>query len=101
MSAESRRPRRAADSQRLQDFASAATNLDRPTYENLRRALEVGRWPDGRVLDARQREICLDAVLAWETAHLPPEQRTGYIERGECASDAEPSADRIRILGDE
>lgn len=95
------RRRISADSQRPRDFASAASSLDRPTYENLRRALEIGRWPDGRTLDARQREICLDAVLTWEAAHLPEDQRTGYIERAACSGDDAPPEDRIRILGDE
>jgi len=98
------RARGVADSQRPPDFGSAAAALDRPTYENLRRALELGRWPDGRVLDARQREICLDAVLTWEAHHLPPEERTGHIERVGCSGDdrdAAAPADRIRILGDE
>lgn len=98
------RARGVADSQRPRDFGAAAAALDRPTYENLRRALELGRWPDGRPLDARQREICLDAVLTWEARHLPPEQRTGYIERAGCTDDGrvdDPPADRIRILGED
>ncbi|MCC5886935.1 MAG: DUF1315 family protein [Gammaproteobacteria bacterium] len=90
--------RRAPESQRPKDFASAVASLDRATYENLRRALELGRWPDGRTLQARQREICMEAVLNWEAVHLPPEQRTGYIEPKAC-SDA-PLPDRIRILGE-
>lgn len=105
MSDESGRSRRAADSHRPRDFTSAAAGLDRPTYENLKRALELGRWPDGRTLEPRQREICLDAVLSWEAVNLPPEQRSGYIERGACASagdrEGTTAPDRIRILGDE
>jgi len=90
--------RRAPDSQRPKDFGSAVAGLDRATYENLRRALELGRWPDGRSLEPRQREICMEAVLNWEATHLPPEQRSGYIEPKAC-SDA-PQPDRIRILGE-
>lgn len=81
------------------DFASTAASLDRPTYENLKRALELGRWPDGRRLEPKQREICMDAVLNWEAVNLPPEQRSGYIEAKACA-DA-PGPDRIRIVGQE
>lgn len=88
-----------ASSRPPQDFTSAATGLDQATYTSLKRALELGRWPDGRRLEPRQREICMEAVLTWEAAHLPPEERTGYIERGAC-SDA-PGPDRIRIVGDE
>jgi len=74
-------------------------SLDRATYENLRRALELGRWPDGRTLEPRQREICMETVLNWEVAHLPPEQRSGYIELKACSDVPQP--DRIRILGEE
>ena len=93
----------APPARRPQDFRSAAATLDRPSYENLRRALALGRWPDGRRLDERQRQICLEAVVAWEAIHLPPEARTGHLERGACAdTSAEPDAPTpVRILGDE
>ncbi len=45
-------------------------------------AIEIGKWPDGRLLSPEQRETCMQAVLAWEHAHLPEEERTGYIDRG-------------------
>lgn len=94
-----RAPIRGPESQRPKDFSSAVASLDRATYENLRRALELGRWPDGRPLEPRQREICMETVLNWELVHLPPEQRSGYIEPKPC-KDA-PAPDRIRILGEE
>lgn len=78
-------------------FVAAARDLDRPTYENLRRALQLGRWPDGRPLDDRQRAICLEAVIAWEAAHLPPAERTGYIERDGCRSPDDDTPRPIEI----
>ena len=90
----------APDSEPPANFTSAAAGLDRASYENLRRALTLGRWPDGRLLDARQREICMAAVLTWEAAHLPPEQRTGFVDTAKCERTA-PGPDRIRILDDE
>ena len=86
-------------SERPETFDDAATRLDRPSYENLRRAVETGRWPDGRRLDDRQRAICREAVQAWELAHLPPEQRSGYVAPGACATDDAPVPLRI-IDGD-
>ncbi len=83
---------------RPEDFSSAAAQLDRPTYENLRRALELGRWPDGRALEPRQREICIEAVVTWEQAHLPPEQHSGFVHKGRCGSD---EVTPVRIIGDE
>ncbi|WP_347331297.1 YeaC family protein [Marinimicrobium locisalis] len=48
-------------------------------YENLKRAVELGKWPDGRVVTPEQRQHCLEAVIAYEHQHLPPEERSGYI----------------------
>jgi uncharacterized protein YeaC (DUF1315 family) len=47
-----------------------------------KRALELGRWPDGRTLTGEQREHCLQAVIAWDALHKPEQQRVGYIDRG-------------------
>lgn len=48
-------------------------------YDNLKRAVELGKWPDGRVVTPEQRQHCMEAVIAYEHKHLPPEQHTGYI----------------------
>jgi uncharacterized protein YeaC (DUF1315 family) len=50
---------------------------------NLKTAVELGKWPDGRRLSDEQRRTCLQAVIVWEGRHLPEEQRTGYIDKGE------------------
>lgn len=50
-------------------------------YQNLRSAVELGRWPDGRKLEAGQRELCIEAIIHYEQVHdLPAEQRVGYME---------------------
>ncbi len=56
--------------------------------DRLRLAVEIGKWPDGRRLSQEQRETCMQAVLAWEMRHLPEEQRTGYIDKGEKDGEA-------------
>lgn len=71
-----------------QDFAQAAVQLSREVYENLRRAVELGRWPDGRTLTAEQRQTSLQAVIAWEQANLPEHERSGYIAKPGCATDS-------------
>ncbi|MES2676465.1 MAG: DUF1315 family protein [Pseudomonadota bacterium] len=48
-------------------------------YENLKRAIELGRWLDGEKISAEQRNLCMQAVIAYEHKHLPPEKHTGYI----------------------
>ena len=49
--------------------------------QRLRNAVETGRWPDGREVTAEQREHSLQAIIAWESARLPEEERTGFIDR--------------------
>ncbi len=46
----------------------------------LKRAVELGKWPDGRRLTEQQRDICLRAVIAYDQK-MPEEQRVGFISR--------------------
>lgn len=56
--------------------------LDPTVYQSLRRAIELGKWPDGRTLSGEQRAICMEAVIHYENTHNIPEQdRVGYIDR--------------------
>jgi hypothetical protein len=71
-------------------------------HAGLQRAVELGRWADGTPLTREQRELCLQAVIAFEAREMPPERRTGYIDRGSkaagerCATPAdEPTVVRI------
>ena len=76
--------------------------LDPTVYQNLRRAIELGKWPDGRRVTDEQRRTCLEAVIYYEQTHNIPEQdRVGYIERNNCGSDASGKGDgpeTIRIV---
>ena len=61
------------------NFEQLASQMSAEMYGQLKTAVEIGRWPDGRALSAEQRQISLQAILQYEIEHLPPEQRTGYI----------------------
>lgn len=50
-----------------------------------RLAVEIGKWPDGRLVSQEQRETCMNAIIAWEHKHLPENQRTGYIDMSETS----------------
>ncbi len=63
-------------------------------YTTIRRAVEIGKWPDGAALHSRQRELCMQAVIAYEQKHLPEQQRSGYITTAKHASAA---PERIKI----
>ena len=67
------------------DYQTLIDSMSPDIYQNLKRAMEVGRWPDGRPLSAEQRTIVMDALIAWGEKHLPEEQRVGYIDRGSKA----------------
>ena len=74
-------------------FDDLIASITPEIYQNMLRAIETGRWPDGLLVTEAQREHCMTAVIAWGERHLPPEQRVGFIDRGVkeegevCASD--------------
>ena len=56
--------------------------LDPEIVGRLKTAIEIGKWPNGVALTQEQRQICMQAVYAWEIKHLPEDERSGYIDRG-------------------
>ncbi len=82
----------------MQNLLKHAVSLDADIIASLRRAIELGKFPDGRRLTTDEFGVCMQAVIAWEAQHLPAEQRTAYIDRGSkqegesCASDHEHEA---------
>ncbi len=68
-------------------------------YRQLKQVVELGKWPTGGVVSPEQRDLCMQAVIAYEKKNLPPEQHTGYIPtqahshcgsvKGEIADDPE------------
>lgn len=80
-----------------QEFTEFARNLSPDIYRDLKRSLELGRWPDGRTLSPEQRELCMEAIISYEAAHLPEQERTGYMEQA-CKSEPRLRAeDNINI----
>jgi len=67
------------------EYQDLVKQLTPELVATFRRALELGRWPDGRLLDASQREHCMQAVIAFEGLNVPEQQRVGYIDRGHKA----------------
>lgn len=61
-------------------------------YESFKLAVERRKWPDGRAVTNEQLQTCLQAIIAYEYHHLPPEQRTGYVP-----PKTEPCADESHI----
>lgn len=74
------------------NFVETAQTLDRATIDALREAVALGRWPNGARLSKEQQGLCLEAVLAWEHRHLPPEEHTGYVPSPQDACASAPEA---------
>ena len=60
------------------DLRQLLDSITPEVYDSLKRAIEIGKWPDGRPLAEGQKELCIQAVIAYD-ARKPPEQRTGYV----------------------
>lgn len=74
----------------MSSFAHMIENITPEIYESLKLAVEIGKWSDGRKLTTEQKELSLQAVIAWEMQNLPEEQRTGYMGPQECSSKSTP-----------
>jgi uncharacterized protein YeaC (DUF1315 family) len=68
------------------DYQQLIDNMSPETYRNLKRALELGKWPDGKALTQEQRHNTMQAVFAWGEKHLPHNERVGYIDKGRKGS---------------
>lgn len=61
------------------DLQQLIQSITPEIYQNLKRSIELGKWPDGRVLTPEQKENSLQALIAYETLHFPEEERSGYV----------------------
>lgn len=59
--------------------------------QNLRQGLELGRWPDGKPLTARQKNLVLEALLIWEQ-QTNAEQPMGVVPKKKKPTDANTDA---------
>lgn len=50
-------------------------------YQNMKQALELGRWGDGRAVTSEQKENTLEAMIRYEHLHnIPETERVGYVD---------------------
>lgn len=70
----------------MASFKDMIENITPDIYQNLKLAVEIGKFPDGRRLSDEQKELILQAMIAWEVQNLPEEERTGYMGPSECKS---------------
>ncbi len=66
-------------------------------YRNMKNALELSRWPDGRKLDGDQKALCMEALIRYENiTDMPADQRIGYMEAA-CKSSKDDETQTLTI----
>lgn len=73
----------------MPSFKEMIENITPEIYQSLKLAVELGKWPDGHKLSQEQKELSLQAMIAWEVQNLPEDQRTGYMGEQSCKSTGE------------
>ena len=53
---------------------------------DLKQAIELGKFPDGRVVSNEQKELMIEATILYDARKLPEEERTGFIHRKKQSS---------------
>jgi uncharacterized protein len=72
------------------DIEGIVNAMNSELYERFKTAVELRKWPNGERLSAEQIATCLNAIIAWESLHVPAQERVGYIPPKEepCADDS-------------
>lgn len=66
-------------------------------FQNMKGALELSRWPDGRKMDKEQKVLCMEALIRYEEmTNMPADQRIGYME-APCPSTKEDDTQTLII----
>ena len=60
------------------DIKQLVNSITPEVYANLKYSIEIGKWPDGKVMSEEQKALSIQAIIAYE-AILPAEQRSGYL----------------------
>jgi len=62
-----------------QSFDELITLLTPEVYQQLKTAVEIGKWHTGQPLSKEQRALCLQAVIAYEKNYVNEQDRSGYV----------------------
>jgi uncharacterized protein YeaC (DUF1315 family) len=64
------------------DYQQLVGTMTLETYQNMKRSVELGKWPDGKPVTPPQREHAMAAIIAWGAVNLEEHDRVGYIDKG-------------------
>jgi len=81
------------------NFSDLLAALTPEQYEVLKRSVELGKWPDGRLLTTEEKESSLQVLIAYDICHKPVDERIGYVDtQKNTLCEDEHSADKNIIL---
>ena len=81
------------------NFKELIDSITPEIYTNMKRAIEIGKWPDGSKLSREQLENTMQAVIAYEQKHMNEDQRTGYIDKAEKDGDTcDSPTDDVQVI---
>lgn len=63
----------------INNVSDLVGNITPDIYKQLKRVVELGKWPTGEKISKEQSALCMQAVIAYEETNLLPENRTAYI----------------------
>lgn len=72
--------------QRPESMEQLLDCINPEVYSALKLAIEIGKWEDGKRLSPEQLELCMQAVILYETKNLPEQDRVGYALAADCKS---------------
>jgi uncharacterized protein YeaC (DUF1315 family) len=86
---------------RPQSLQALIDSMTPEVYDNLRRAVELGKWDDGNRLSEEQLAHCMQAIILYEARYVAEDQRTGVPPASSCAGAGQAEPDIVRVLGGE
>jgi uncharacterized protein len=80
-----------------QSIEALLERLNPQIVGSLKRAIELGKWPNGIAISPEQRALCGEAVARWEHRHLLAESRVGFVppKTTPCADDHDHSEQQL------
>lgn len=61
------------------DFERLIDAITPEIYDQLKRAIELGKWGNGVSLTNEQKASCLQAIIAYDNKHHEQTERVGYV----------------------
>lgn len=59
------------------------SHISEEIYQELKTAIELGHWQSGTALSEAQKNLTMQALIAYESKHIPETERTAYIYKPE------------------